>query len=170
MNRLDFIRDSVLIALFVAFGTAIGFFLNRQTTAHTIKTLQAKVETLECDTLTEDCLKTMLEKSHIKFSHIVLAQAKLESSSFQSDLTKTHNNIFGMKVPAGRFTFAINWHDYGNYAKFESIQDCVYDYKAWQMQCAHLIMDEDNYYKLLGERYAQDPEYVAKLKEIVSTK
>jgi flagellum-specific peptidoglycan hydrolase FlgJ len=46
----------------------------------------------------------------------------------------------------------------------------VYDYKAWQMQCAHLIMDEENYYKLLGERYAQDPEYVAKLKEIVSTK
>jgi uncharacterized FlgJ-related protein len=115
MNKTDFIRDAVLIALFVAFGTGLGFVLNRQTTEHTIKTLQAKVKTLECDTLTEDCLKTMLEKSHIKFSHIVLAQAKLESSSFQSDLTKTHNNIFGMKVPAGRLTFATNWHDYENW-------------------------------------------------------
>lgn len=169
MNKSDLSRDLILVLLIVAFGVVLGYFTNRMTTEATIKKLQARVDNIECtDTLTADCLQGMLDRSHIKFSYIVMAQAKLESSSFTSDLTKTHNNVFGMKVPASRFTFATNWHDYGSYAKYESIQDCVYDYKAWQMQCAYLIHDEANYFELLGKTYAQDPEYVNKLKQIIS--
>ena len=169
MNKSDLTRDLVLVLLIVSFGVVLGYFINRMTTEQTIRALQSKVQNIECeDSLNETCLQSMLDKSHIKFSYIVMAQARLESASFTSELSKTNKNIFGMKVPASRFTFATNWHDYNSYAKYESIQDCVYDYKAWQMQCAYLIHDEANYFELLGKTYAQDPGYVNKLKQIIS--
>lgn len=171
MNKSDLTRDLLLVLLFISFGCTIGYFTNRMTTEDTIRKLQSKISEIECeDSLNDICLQNMLDKSHIKFSYIVMAQAKLESASYTSQLSKNNKNIFGMKVPASRFTFATNWHDYGSYAKYESIQDCVYDYKAWQMQCAYLVNDEDHYFELLGKAYAQDPEYVAKLKKIISKK
>lgn len=47
--------------------------------------------------LTEKTLKAELVKHNIPHSNIVLAQAKLESNHFKSDLVKSHQNILGMK-------------------------------------------------------------------------
>ena len=48
--------------------------------------------------LTEKTLKAELVKYNIPHSNIVLAQAKLESNHFKSDLVKSHQNILGMKA------------------------------------------------------------------------
>lgn len=97
----------------------------------------------------------------------MLAQAKLESKGLKSNLARVNNNIFGMKVAATRFTFAINSYDYGNYAKYETVEDCITDYKAWQIQNALHITDPDSYFALLKQQYAEDPMYVEKLKKLI---
>ena len=76
-----------------------------------------------------------------------------------------NKNLFGMKVPAQRFTFATNYFDYGNYAKYESIEECIMDYKCWQMQNAYNITTEEGYFNLLHSIYAEDPDYIQKLKK-----
>lgn len=72
-----------------------------------------------------------------------------------------------MKVAATRFTFAVNSYDYGNYAKYETVEDCITDYKAWQIQNALHITDADSYFALLKQQYAEDPMYVEKLKKLI---
>ena len=45
----------------------------------------------------EDKLIDMLVSLNIKFPHIVLAQAKLESGNYSSKIFKENHNLFGMK-------------------------------------------------------------------------
>ena len=47
--------------------------------------------------LNETNLKAELVKNNIPHANIVLAQAKLETGNFKSDLVRTHQNIFGLK-------------------------------------------------------------------------
>lgn len=161
------VHDLTIVAFCIFFGYLIGRYNGVKSTTASLK---QEARRIECaDSISDQCLKNLLEKSKVKFSHIVLAQAKLESKSFTSPVSISNKNIFGMKVAATRFTFATNGHDYGNYAMYDSYGDCVLDYKAWQMQCAYLINDEDRYYELLGKIYAQDPKYVEKLKSLVAS-
>ena len=92
-----------------------------------------------------------LKKQKIPHAEIVLAQSILETGHYKSDLTKTHNNIFGIKK--GK-----------EYKKYNSYIDCIKDYKK-------LISSRysgGSYYNyLLKIGYASDPEYIDKLKDIV---
>jgi flagellum-specific peptidoglycan hydrolase FlgJ len=112
-------------------------------------------------------ISQLLDKHKIKFSHIVLAQAKLESNNFKSDLYKRNWNCFGMKVPAQRWTFAENTHDWGNYARYSSLENCIMDYKSWQLSNTTTITNDNAYLQLLGNMYAEDKRYVERLKQII---
>ena len=87
----------------------------------------------------------------IKHSNIVFAQAKLESANYQSSITKTHNNIFGMRK--------------GNrYRRYNNWQECVKDYK----DCIQSRYTGGDYYAFLDKiGYAEDPNYTKKLKQII---
>lgn len=165
----EWFRDIIIILITFAAGTSLGIGLDlwksQRETVHALQTLNA--EYCLTDSITDDCLKLNFQKHKIKFSHIVLAQAKLESNHYKSKLLFTSNNLFGMKVAATRFTFAKNSYDYGNYAKYESIEDCILDYRSWQIQNANLIFTEDAYFELLQKYYAEDPDYVTKLKKLI---
>lgn len=57
-----------------------------------------------------------IKRQYIPHPHIVLAQSKLESGNYKSILTRTHNNIFGIKS--------------GNkYKKYNNYIECIVDYK-----------------------------------------
>lgn len=114
-------------------------------------TIQKKVAKLELNELNETNVRKELKKHKIPHSDIVLAQAKLESNNFKSKLTKTHNNIFGMKT--------------GNhYTKYAHWSDCIADYKK---RISNRYTG-GNYYAFLNKiNYAEDPNYVNALKEIV---
>lgn len=165
----EWIRD-ISISLFIfMLGLASGIFIMYITYDKKVKELGKEVNASYCisDSTDVECIKANFEKHHIKFSHIVLAQAILESNNFKSKLCRTNNNIFGMKVPAQRFTFCINPYDYGNYAKYDDIEECILDYKAWQMQNAYNITTEEGYFNLLRNIYAEDPNYITKLKKLI---
>jgi len=161
----NWIRDILKVLMTFSLGALFG---NLITTREQSKIFVQQEPCIVDTNLNFNCVSDYLDKHRIKFSHIVLAQAQLESSiQHNSDLAKKSKNILGMKVPAQRYSFAINYHDYGNYAKFASIEDCIRDYKSWQIQNAFFITDEEQYFNLLTKIYASDKDYVTKLKRLI---
>lgn len=165
----EFKRDIVIVLIIFSIGMAVGLAINHYLSKKEIGILKEKVAKINClnEQIGIECLKDNLEKHKIKFSHIALAQCILESNNFKSALFKSNKNCFGMRVAAQRFTFAMNNHDYGAYAKYESVEDCVLDYKAFQIQNALFITTDTEYFKLLGSIYAEDENYIIKLKQII---
>ena len=79
--------------------------------------------------VTYENLYAEIIKKEIKFPKIVWAQAILESGHFKSSVFKTNNNLFGMMMPRKRKTVALSSPSV--YAKYESWQASVYDYKLY---------------------------------------
>lgn len=101
--------------------------------------------------LNETNLKEELAKNNIPHANIVLAQAKLESGNFKSELVHTHQNIFGLKK--------------GNrYRRYSHWTECVKDYK----KCISDRYNGGNYYAFLNRiGYASHPNYTGLLKDMV---
>lgn len=101
--------------------------------------------------LNETNLRTELIKNNIPHANIVLAQAKLETGNFKSDLVRTHQNIFGLKK--------------GNrYRRYSHWTECVEDYK----KCISNRYSGGSYYAFLNRiGYASHPNYTGLLKEMV---
>lgn len=101
--------------------------------------------------LNDSTLKEELLKNHIKHPDIVLAQAKLETGNYTSDILKKNNNLFGLRK--------------GNkYYRFKHWSNSVKAYKT-------LVQSKYNggdYYKFLAELpYAEDNNYCNKLKDLI---
>lgn len=117
-------------------------------------TKTAIVDTLKTVTkipLTEENLKAELAKHNIPHAHIVLAQAKLESGNFTSKLTKTHQNIFGLRK--------------GNkYRKYDHWTECVADYSRL---ISSRYKGGDYFIFLKKIKYAENPNYVKLVKQFI---
>ena len=97
--------------------------------------------------LNDKNLLAELKKEHIKHPEIVLAQAKLETGHYTSEVLKTHNNLFGLMKG-------------DHYRRFNHWTESVKAYKK-------LVQDKykgGNYYAFLNKLgYAEDPTYTDKL-------
>lgn len=104
-------------------------------------------------------------ESGVKFPDVVFAQALLESGNFTSNVFRKENNLFGMKYPRRRKTTSLEEGDTG-YANYFHWTHSVYDYKLWQSQSLRNkeIKTQSEYLKHLGRVYAEDKNYVKKLK------
>jgi flagellum-specific peptidoglycan hydrolase FlgJ len=104
----------------------------------------------EVPELNEKNVLMQIKKHEIPHPHIVLAQSKLESGNYKSKLTKTHNNIFGIKR--------------GNkYKKYKNYIECIADYKR-------LISSRykgGDYYKFLDKIKYAEKSYTKILKKLV---
>ena len=117
----------------------------------TPKDKNIKVAQVQLKDLNETNLKEELAKNNIPHANIVLAQAKLESGNFKSDLVRTHQNIFGLKK--------------GNqYRRYSHWTECVKDYK----KCISNRYNGGNYYAFLNKiGYASHPDYTKLLKDMI---
>jgi len=115
----------------------------------TIITIALLLATMVGAQTKEQVLAEILRQG-LPHADIVLAQARLESGNFKSRLTRTHNNIFGIR----------HGKKYARYARW---QDCVADYK----RCIASRYKGGCYYAFLVRiGYAQDgKKYVAALKK-----
>ena len=149
-NRLCYILFGLLI------GLGLGFYLSPNSQQNDIN---MKLEIQKDSVKTVKIVKSPtaylvlkeLEKHNIPHKDIVLAQAKLESNHFKSNLVQTHNNIFGLKK--------------GNkYRKYDNWTECVKDYK----KCISNRYKGGDYYAFLNRiGYSEDLKYINKLKKIV---
>jgi len=115
----------------------------------------------------EQELKNLLLELNIRFPHIVLAQSKLESGNFKSRIFLENNNMFGMKEAKRRPT--TNKGTQNGHAYFESWKDCVIDYAFYQAAYLNSLKTEDQYYQYLSASYAEDPNYVVKVRQMANS-
>lgn len=120
--------------------------------------------------LTPENLRSFIKTLNLQHPDIVYAQAMLESGNLTSSLVKTNSNLFGMKVPSSRAKVSVK--NKSNYSYFERTtlegwQMSVIDYALWQSRYANYKSKKD-YFDHLSRHYAEDSNYVGKLKNIIS--
>lgn len=96
---------------------------------------------------------SVLKCYNIKHSDIVLKQSILETGWYTSYSCRERKNLFGFRYK-------------GKYLEFDTWEESIAYYARWQ---SRHFDDEccDDYYDFLVRRgYAQDPEYISKLKAI----
>lgn len=107
--------------------------------------------------LTHEALISAFEYYNIKHPDIVHAQAILESGWFTSRLCIEYNNLFGLYNSNIKDYFKFNhWH--------ESV-------KAYRDKVQYKWDREKDYYQFLIDLpYAEDPNYISKIKSLVNKK
>lgn len=116
-------------------------------------------------TFSEEELISEIQRMKIKYPHIVLAQARLETGHFTSDLFVNNNNLFGMKLPWNRPTTAIGVRN--GHAVYKSWRDSLIDYALYSSRYIK-VNSEEEYLTHLGKYYAQDPKYKEKVKRVIN--
>lgn len=102
----------------------------------------------------QEGLMEALEYYKVKHPQIVYAQAVLETGHFKSDLCLNDNNLFGL--------YNSKKH---RYYTFDHWKDCIIAYKE---MIQYKYKDGDDYLNFLKEiGYAEDSEYICKLKELI---
>jgi hypothetical protein len=110
-------------------------------------------------------LKAYILELNIKFPHIVYAQAQLETGEFKSKIFKENNNLFGMKVATRRPT--TNKGEDNGHAFYVNWKESVVDYAFYSAQYLSNIKSESEYFDYLGQSYAEDPNYISKIRKII---
>jgi len=105
----------------------------------------------------------LLAKYNIHHRNIVRAQIMLETNYLSSEICKINKNLVGMKHPKKRETTSLNSNL--GHALYKSYSDCVKDINIYQK--LFYIPGEDYLLFLQRIGYAQDPEYINKLKSLL---
>ena len=116
--------------------------------------------------ISDEILYNYLKTMRVPHADIIVAQALLESQEFNSDLFKRQNNSLGMRISHQRIS--TTGQGKGEYKDYTNWQECTTDYIFWMHHYQAHKLNRDEYFKLLGKIYAEDPEYVEKLKGIIS--
>lgn len=114
-----------------------------------------------------EILREYLNEINVKFPDIVYAQAMLETGGFKSSIFKENSNLFGMKCARSR-PFTHQGPNRGH-AYYENWKLSCIDYALYQSSYLRDLRTKDQYYQYLGKHYAEDPNYISKLKQIIST-
>jgi len=119
----------------------------------------------ERNKFTEEKLINLMVDLNIKYPHIVLAQAKLESGNYKSKVFKQNHNLFGMRQARVRVNTAKGTSL--NHAYYDNWQESVYDYAFYQCRYMSDARTEQDYLTALDASYAEANKYSATLKQII---
>lgn len=123
--------------------------------------LQKQIDYYSKFLLTDKMLAFAIRDMEIQYPELVYRQVILESGNLKSKLTTRQNNLFGMKMPRKRFTFASDKGKY-NYAKYESWAHSVADYKIYQGD--NIIKNYESF--LTKRKYSETKDYIKRLHRI----
>ncbi len=162
------IKLSVFMLTFITLTILLGYifrpncdnvkFINEETKAIIIK---------EHNEFSREKLKTYLIELNVKCPEIVLAQSEIETGHFKSHIFKENNNLFGLKQAGiGRPSTAKG--TVSNHAYYDTWQESVQDYALYQAAFLKNIKTQEQYLEYLGQNYAEDSNYVSKIKSIIN--
>lgn len=173
-QKLDFTnvtRKVVIGILGYTFFLILSTFLlthnsDRREVIETITPEERMVVINENNTkFSSDTLIYMLKELNVKFPHIVLAQSIVETGHWTSKIFLENNNLFGMKEAYVRVHTA-KGTQYGH-AYYENWEESVYDYAFYQCRYLGAIRTEDEYFNYLSNSYAEAPNYIKILKQVI---
>ena len=174
----------VILLFFIMYNVGIAFKLDKA--KHQLAEQQETIEKLERELIevrqhndfvaevtkpiTGSSLVELIEQMNIQHPKIVVAQAIIESGHFKSKLFQINHNLFGMRKayqrPTTRIPADIDFY-FESYAYYHNWQYSVFDYALWQSSFARNL-SETEYLDLLKRTYAEDEEYISKIKKIIS--
>lgn len=152
----------LLIGVVVAIPLVCNSVYNYVNATSTVKVEEKKEIS---DEFSEENMILYMEEVGMKFIPIVLAQAKLESGHYSSYIFRENNNLFGMK--AARVRQTTNIGERRGHALFKSWKDCILDYLYYQQTYLYHADNQEEYLTYLANNYAEDPNYVYKLKDLI---
>ncbi len=158
------------IGLFMFFLMGLGFYVGKDHSEPLIvKEIQLIEEvayvTIPDKEFSPENLKGYIEDLNIKYPHIVYAQALQETGYFTSAIFRENNNLFGMKEPRVRPTTALGTKR--NHAYYSNWMNSTKDYALWQASLSQYVYNEEEYFELLSRIYAEDTNYIDRLKAII---
>jgi uncharacterized FlgJ-related protein len=159
---------TIVTAVSIILGSAslyIGYNLGRNTLI-SLTDEEKLIIIQEHNKFNEDKLIDKLKELNVNFPYIALAQAKLETGNYTSKIFRESNNLFGMKEAKSRITTAKGTQF--NHAYYESWTESVYDFAFHQCRYLPNIKTEEQYFQYLGQNYAEDPNYINRLKDIIN--
>jgi len=173
-NTLNYKRvTGKLILTILAIGALISTLMAVMTVKeiNNVKYISEETKSIilkERDEFTKEKLKAYIIELNIKYPHIVLAQAQIESGNYKSQIFRENNNLFGMKVATKRPT--TNKGQENNHAFYNNWRESVIDYAFYSAQYLSDIKSEKEYLEYLRQNYAQDSNYVKKILDIINNK
>ena len=104
---------------------------------------------------TKELVKEACIYFEVEYPDIIVAQSILETGNYHSDNCIKHNNLFGLYNSKR-----------GQYYKFDTWWKSVVAYRD---MIQYKLRENEDYYKFLTRiGYAEDPEYINKVKSIVN--
>lgn len=119
----------------------------------------------ERNSFSRDKLVDELKRLNVKYPHIVMAQAIVESGNFKSRIFKENNNLFGMKEAGVRINTALGTQH--GHAYYNNWLESIYDYAFYQSRYLGTIKSEQQYFAYLSNSYAEADHYVKTLKTVI---
>jgi uncharacterized FlgJ-related protein len=164
------ITSKLLIGIGAVLGTLIflGFTFIPSNRVDELNYEEKLIIIKEYNEFSQEKLVTNIEELNFKFPHIILAQSMQETGNFKSGIFKENNNLFGMKEARMRATLAQGTNR--GHAHYNTWQESLYDYAMYYNAYLRKIKTEDEYFEYLRQNYAEDPEYVSRLKSIIKKK
>lgn len=118
-------------------------------------------------TFSQEALVKYVYSLNVRFPHIILAQAHLESGKFTSGIFVKNNNLFGMRQARLRPT--TNKGSRNGFAKYDHWRDSVMDYILYYAVYMHKFKTEEAYYAYLDRSYADNPHYSKLIRKIAES-
>ena len=118
-------------------------------------------------TFSQEALVKYVYSLNVRFQHIILAQAHLESGKFTSGIFVNNNNLFGMRQARLRPT--TNKGSRNGFAKYDHWRDSVMDYILYYAVYIHKFKTEEAYYAYLDRSYANNPHYSKLIRKIAES-
>ena len=169
-QKLDFIKVNVFtlsLKIVSVFGfILIGTILSLKPAPKSSYNVEDNIILIgDNDDFTEEKLIKLLKELNFKFPHIVLAQAKIESGGYKSKIFKHNHNLFGMREAKVRLTLARGTNR--NHAYYNNWRESVMDYALYHATYLSKLKTQDKYFQYLEQYYAESPDYVVALKNII---
>ena len=117
------------------------------------------------DDFSEEKFAKLLKDLNIKYPEVVMAQARLESQRYSSNIFIQNHNLFGMKKPNKRITTAKGTRF--KHAYYDHWRESVYDYAFYQATYLKRAKTRQEYLNILSQSYAEDPLYISKLNNVI---
>ena len=156
-----YIRMKIHVVWFIIALLVVVFFINVYSDNKKENTIVEKEDSVSVQwrqnhfLLSEENLYNELVAQGVDFPEIVTAQAILETGHFKSYACLQQNNLFGLRDNKGKYMSFPHW------------TDAVAAYKKYIQRYNHPVPED--YYAYLQELgYAEDPQYIDKLKQIVN--
>ena len=166
VNVLRFILASIILSILTYM---YGFLEGREDQIVHLTPQEKEIILLNVsDTTGEfstDKMVYLMKELNMKYPHIVYAQSLIETGHFDSKIFKENNNLFGMKQARTRVTTAQGTQY--NHAYYDNWRESVYDYAFYQCRYLSSLKNEEEYMSYLGRSYAEDPNYLKKIRQLV---